>query len=156
LKALLQRVTQASVSVNGEIMGKISGGLVVFLGVANGDTIKDAQYLAQKTVDLRIFTDNQGKFNLSCLDIKGEILIISQFTLLADARKGRRPSFTGAAPPEQAEDLFNKYVEQVRATGLRVETGKFQAHMMVDLCNDGPVTIMLDSRDIKALSQSPD
>ncbi len=156
MKALLQRVTQASVTVNGEIMGKISGGLVVFLGVANGDTIKDAQYLAQKTVDLRIFTDNQGKFNLSCVDIKGEILIISQFTLLADARKGRRPSFTGAAPPEQAEDLFNKYVEQVRATGLRVETGKFQAHMMVDLCNDGPVTIMLDSRDIKALSQSPD
>lgn len=126
------------------------------MGVAQGDTTKDAQYLAQKTASLRIFTDEQGKFNLSSLDIKGEILIISQFTLLADARKGRRPSFTDAAPPEQAETLFNTYLEQVRATGLKVATGKFQAHMLVELCNNGPVTIMLDSRDIKAVSQSPD
>jgi D-aminoacyl-tRNA deacylase len=155
LKALLQRVTQASVTVDGTIIGKIDQGLVVFLGVAQGDTERDAQFLAQKTAALRIFTDDQGKFNLSLLDIKGEMLIISQFTLLADARKGRRPSFTDAAPPDQAEKLFNSYVEQVRATGLKVETGKFQAHMLVELCNHGPVTIMLDSRDIKAVSQSP-
>jgi D-aminoacyl-tRNA deacylase len=156
LKALLQRVTRASVTVDGETVGRIDQGLVVFLGVAQGDTAKDAQYLAQKTASLRIFTDDQGKFNLSSLDIKGEILIVSQFTLLADARKGRRPSFTDAASPAQAESLFNIYVDQVRAAGLTVATGKFQAHMLVELCNNGPVTIMLDSRDIKAVSQSPD
>jgi D-aminoacyl-tRNA deacylase len=156
LKALLQRVSQASVKVDGAVIGHIDHGLVVFLGVANGDSVKDAQYLAQKTCALRIFTDDQGKFNLSALDVKGELLIISQFTLLADARKGRRPSFTDAAPPDQAENLFNSYVNYVRATGLKVETGKFQAHMLVELCNNGPVTIMLDSRDIKAVSQSPD
>ena len=107
MKALLQRVTRASVTVDGEIVGSINNGLVVLVGVANGDTIKDAQYLAQKTAGLRIFSDSEGKFNLSCLDIKGEFLVVSQFTLLADARKGRRPSFTDAAPPALAEELFN-------------------------------------------------
>ena len=144
---LLQRVTCASVTVEGETVGSIKGGLVVLVGVANGDSIKDAQYLARKTVGLRIFTDSEGKFNLSVQDIHGELLVISQFTLLADARKGRRPSFTDAAPPIQAEELFNSFVTEVKSTDLNVETGRFQTHMLVEIHNDGPVTIMLDSRD---------
>ncbi len=147
MKALLQRVTEASVNVAGEVVGRIGQGLVVLVGVANGDTEKDAQYLAQKTVNLRIFSDEEGKFNLSALDIKGELLVVSQFTLLADTKKGRRPSFTEAAPPSQAEELFKQFVEQVRATGLKVETGRFQQYMHVEIHNDGPVTILLDSRE---------
>jgi len=147
VKALLQRVTSASVSVAGEVVGSIGRGLVVFVGVANGDTEKDARYLAQKTVNLRIFSDQESRFNLSALDIKGELLLVSQFTLLADTRKGRRPSFTDAAPPAQAEALFQQFVEQVKATGLKVETGRFQQYMQVEIHNDGPVTIMLDSKD---------
>jgi len=147
LKVLLQRVTGASVSVAGEVVGKIGRGLAVFVGVANGDTIKDAQYLAQKTVNLRIFPDGEGRFNLSALDIKGELLVVSQFTLLADTRKGRRPSFTEAAPPAQAERLFEQFVEEAGATGLKVETGRFQQHMQVGINNDGPVTVWLDSRE---------
>ena len=145
MKALLQRVTAASVSVGGEVVGRIGRGLVVFVGVANGDTEKDAQYLAQKAANLRIFSDEEGKFNLSALDIKGELLLVSQFTLLADTRKGRRPSFTEAASPSQAEELFGQFVEKARATGLKVETGRFQQYMQVEIHNDGPVTIMLDS-----------
>ena len=152
MKALLQRVTHASVTVNGEITGSIKRGLVVLVGVANGDTIKDAQYLAPKIASLRIFSDSDGKFNLSCLDIKGELLVISQFTLLADARKGRRPSFTNAAPPNKAEELFNQFLDQVKSTGLKVETGRFQTHMLIEIHNDGPVTIMLDSRDKSLIS----
>ena len=147
MKALLQRVTRASVSVGGEVVGRIGRGLVVFVGVANGDTEKDAQYLAQKTANLRLFSDEAGKFNLSALDIKGELLLVSQFTLLADTRKGRRPSFIEAAPPAQAEELFEQFVEQARATGLKVETGRFQQYMQVEIHNDGPVTILLDSRE---------
>jgi len=147
VKALLQRVTKASVSVGGEVVGKIGRGLVVFVGVASGDTEKDAQYLVQKTVNLRIFSDEAGKFNLSALDIKGELLLVSQFTLLADTRKGRRPSFVEAAPPAQAEQLFDQFVEQARAAGLKVETGRFQQYMQVEIHNDGPVTILLDSRE---------
>ena len=147
MKALLQRVTGASVSVSDEIVGRIGQGLVIFVGVANGDTEKDAQYLAQKTVSLRIFSDEEGRFNLSVLDVKGELLVVSQFTLLADARKGRRPSFIEAAPPAQAEEIFERFVEQTRAAGLRVETGRFQQYMQVEIHNDGPVTIMLDSRE---------
>jgi len=146
VKVLLQRVTGASVSVGDEVVGKIGQGLVVFVGVANGDTEKDAQYLAQKTVSLRIFSDEEGKFNLSALDIKGELLVVSQFTLLANTRKGRRPSFIEAAPPAQAEELFEQFVEQARSTGLKVETGRFQQYMQVEIHNDGPVTILLDSR----------
>ena len=145
MKALLQRVTGASVSVAGEVVGRIGRGLVVFVGVASGDTEKDAQYLAQKTAGLRIFADDAGKFNLSALDIKGELLIISQFTLLADTRKGRRPSFIEAAPPAQAEELFEHFVEQAAATGLKVETGRFQQYMQIEIHNDGPVTILLES-----------
>lgn len=147
MKALLQRVTRASVGIDSEEVGRIGQGLVVFLGVANGDTEKDAQYLAQKIVNLRIFADEEGKFNLSALDINAELLLVSQFTLLADTRKGRRPSFVEAAPPVQAEELFDYFVEQTRATGLKVATGRFQAYMQVEIRNDGPVTIMLDSRE---------
>jgi len=146
VKALLQRVTEASVSVAGEVVGRIGQGLVVFVGVASGDTEKDVQFLVQKTVNLRIFADEAGKFNLSALDIKGGLLLVSQFTLMADTRKGRRPSFVEAAPPAQAEELFEQFVEQARATGLRVETGRFQQYMQVEIHNDGPVTILLDSR----------
>ncbi len=146
MKALLQRVTRASVSVASEVVGRIGRGLVVFVGVASGDTEKDAQYVAQKTVSLRIFSDEEGRFNLSALDIKGELLVVSQFTLLANTRKGRRPSFTEAAPPAQAEEIFERFVEQVRATGLRVATGRFQQYMQVEIHNDGPVTILLDSK----------
>jgi len=146
VKALLQRVTKASVSVGGEVVGRIGQGLVVFVGVAREDTEKDAQYLVQKTVNLRIFSDKEGRFNLSALDIKGELLLVSQFTLLADTRKGRRPSFTEAALPPQAEELFEQFVEQANATGLKVETGRFQQYMQVEIHNDGPVTILLESK----------
>ena len=147
MKALLQRVTGASVSVAGEVVGRIGQGLVGFVGVASGDTEKDAQFLVQKTVNLRIFADEEGKFNLSALDIEGELLLVSQFTLLADTRKGRRPSFVEAAPPAEAEELFEQFVEQARATGLKVETGRLQQYMQVEIHNDGPVTILLDSRE---------
>jgi D-tyrosyl-tRNA(Tyr) deacylase len=146
VKALLQRVTSASVSVGGEVVGKIGWGLVVFVGIARGDTAEDAKYLVQRTVNLRIFSDEASKFNLSALDIKGELLVVSQFTLLADTGKGRRPSFVEAAPPAQAELLFAQFVEQAQATGLKVETGRFQQYMQVEIHNDGPVTILLDSR----------
>ena len=147
MKALLQRVLKASVTVNGELVGEIGQGLVALLGVANGDTEKDADYLVNKITNLRIFTDAADKFNLSLLDIKGEILLISQFTLLADARHGRRPSFTDAAPPEQAEKLYNYVLNQTRISGIKVATGRFQQHMEVEIHNSGPVTIMLDSKD---------
>jgi D-tyrosyl-tRNA(Tyr) deacylase len=147
VKALLQRVTGASVRVGEEVAGSIGPGLVVLVGVAAGDGDKDIQYLAQKMVNLRIFADKEEKFNLSALDIGADVLLVSQFTLLADTRKGRRPSFTGAAPPPQAEELFQKLVDEVRASGLKVATGRFQQHMQLEIHNDGPVTIMLDSRD---------
>ena len=147
MKAILQRVTGATVSVEGKVVGKIGHGLVVFIGVANGDTPEDIQYLTRKIVELRIFDDAEGKFNLSVLDVKGELLFVSQFTLLANTRKGRRPGFTDAAVPDVAETLFNQFVEQARAIGLKVETGRFQTHMLVEINNDGPVTIYIDSRE---------
>lgn len=147
MKALLQRVIKASVTVKGEVVGEIGPGLVVLLGVANGDTEKDADYLVNKFINLRIFTDAADKFNLSVIDIKGEILLISQFTLLADARHGRRPGFTDAAPPELAEKFCNYVVEQTKISGIKVATGRFQQHMEVEIHNSGPVTIMLDSQD---------
>lgn len=146
MKALLQRVTEASVSVDGEVVGKIGPGLVVLVGVAKEDTEKDADYLADKVVNLRIFADEASKFNLSALETRGEILIVSQFTLLGDARKGRRPSFTEAALPAQAEALFEYFVGRVHASGLKVATGRFQQHMLVEIHNDGPVTLLLDSK----------
>ena len=147
MKALLQRVSKASVSVAGEEVGRIGRGLVVFMGVAEGDTEKDAQYLMQKIINLRIFADSEQKFNLSALDVGGELLLVSQFTLLADTRKGRRPSFEGAARPDKAEELFNYAVRLAGESGLKVATGRFQQHMQVEILNDGPVTIMLDTRE---------
>ena len=147
MKALVQRVTKASVTVGGKKVGEIGHGLVVLLGVAVTDTEKDAQYLIPKIINLRIFTDAEDKFNLSALDVKGELLFVSQFTLLADSRKGRRPSFVNAAPPEQAKELFEYAVGLAQESGLKVATGLFQEHMMVGIHNDGPVTIMLDSRE---------
>jgi D-tyrosyl-tRNA(Tyr) deacylase len=147
MKALVQRVARASVSVNDNIVGKIGRGLLVFIGVAQGDSKEDASYLANKVVNLRIFADESSKFSLSALDTRGDILIVSQFTLLADTRKGRRPDFTNAAPPDSGEQLYDFFVEQVRATGLNVETGLFQEHMLVEIHNNGPVTILLESRN---------
>jgi D-aminoacyl-tRNA deacylase len=147
LKAVLQRVTSASVSISGEEVGRIGKGMVVLLGVAVGDTEEEAQYLVNKIINLRIFADESGKFNLSALDIAAELLLVSQFTLLADTKKGRRPGFTDAAPPVEADKLFQYFVARSRSTGLKVATGKFQAYMQVEIHNDGPVTIMLDSRD---------
>ena len=147
MKALLQRVKQASVSIDDKRVASIGQGLVVLVGIANGDTEKDIAYLIQKIVNLRIFEDSDSKFNLSARDVNGELLIVSQFTLLADTRKGRRPSFTDAAPPAQAEALFEKFVAEARSSGLQVATGRFQQHMLVEIHNDGPVTVMLDSRE---------
>ena len=147
MKALLQRVAKSSVTVEGRPVGGIAGGLVVLLGVADGDCEKDAEYLADKIVNLRIFSDDRSKFNLSTLNVTGELLVISQFTLLADTRKGRRPGFSAAASPEKAETLYNYFVQRLRQTDLKVETGEFGAHMVVEISNDGPVTIMLDSAD---------
>jgi len=146
MKALVQRVSRASVSVNDRIVGNIGPGLVVFLGVAQGDSKEDASYLANKVVNLRIFADQSSKFSLSTLDTRGDTLIVSQFTLLGDTRKGRRPDFTEAAPPDLAKELYESFVEQVRSAGLKVETGLFQEHMLVEIHNDGPVTISLESK----------
>jgi len=147
VKALLQRVTSASVTIGSEVVGRIGRGLVVFVGVAEGDSPQDADYLVSKIVNLRIFADEAEKFNLSALDIRAELLLVSQFTLLADARKGRRPSFTEAAPPQQASELFEHFVQEAKASGLKVQTGRFQQYMQVEIHNDGPVTIMLDSHE---------
>jgi len=147
MKIVIQRVTKASVKVDGATIGEIGNGLVVFVGVAQSDTVEDIDYLVEKAVNLRIFSDNDGKFNLSAIDIKGELLLVSQFTLLASTRKGRRPGFTDAAPPEQAEVLFNQFVLRAGSSGLKVATGQFQAHMLVEIHNDGPVTIIIDSRE---------
>jgi D-tyrosyl-tRNA(Tyr) deacylase len=147
MKIVIQRVIKASVNVGGKTIGEIGNGLVVFVGVAQGDTVEDIDYLVEKAVNLRIFSDNDGKFNLSAIDIKGELLLVSQFTLLASTRKGRRPGFTDAAPPEQAEVLFNQFVLRAGSSGLKVATGQFQAHMLVEIHNDGPVTIIIDSRE---------
>ena len=149
MKALVQRVASASVSVNSNVVGEIGQGLAVLLGVAQGDSKEDASYLANKVVNLRIFADEASHFALSALEIGGEILVISQFTLLADSRKGRRPSFTEAAPPDMAKELYEFFVEQVRSAGLKVETGLFQEHMLVEIHNDGPVTISLESKTRK-------
>jgi D-tyrosyl-tRNA(Tyr) deacylase len=146
MKALVQRVARASVSVNDNIVGKIGRGLLVFLGVAQGDSKEDASYLANKVVNLRIFADESSKFSLSALDTRRDILVVSQFTLLADTRKGRRPDFAAAATPQLAKELYEFFVEQVRSTGLKVETGLFQEHMLVEIHNDGPVTLLLESK----------
>ncbi len=144
MRVLLQRVRQASVSVEGEIIGQIRRGVVALVGIGQGDGEDQARYLAKKVAELRIFEDENGKTNLSLRDVGGAALVISQFTLYADTRKGRRPSFTHAARPEIAEPLFNRFVDLLRAEGVPVETGRFGAHMIVEIHNDGPVTIWLE------------
>ena len=148
MRALIQRVSRASVSVDGEVLGRIGAGLVVFVGVARGDSRAQTDYIVGKTVNLRIFPDADGKFDRSALDAGAELLAISQFTLYADTRRGRRPGFTQAAPPDEAATTFKNVLDAFRETGLKVETGRFQAHMNVEIHNDGPVTIMLDSDDL--------
>lgn len=145
MRAILQRVRQASVTVDDQIIGAIDAGLVIFVGVTHDDDENAARWLAQKIATLRIFEDASGKFNLSALDIGARALVVSQFTLYADARRGRRPDFIAAARPEIAEPLIERFIALLREQGLRVETGKFQAHMLVQIYNDGPVTIILDS-----------
>lgn len=148
MRGVVQRVLEAHVKVDEKIVGQIERGLVVLLGVAEGDTEVDLKYLVEKTVNLRIFEDDDGKMNRSLLDTGGSVLAISQFTLLGDCRKGRRPSFIGAAKPDDANQLYEQYVERIREQGVHVETGIFQADMKVHLVNDGPVTLVLDSTKI--------
>jgi len=145
LRFLIQRVRRASVRVEGMLEGSIGPGLVVLIGIGAGDTTREADYLIEKTVNLRIFSDENGKMNLSALDVRGELLLVSQFTLYGDCRKGRRPSFDAAAPPAVARELYEYVVEKVQETGLVTGTGVFQAHMEVELVNDGPVTLLLES-----------
>jgi len=145
MRAVVQRVSRASVAVEGKIAGEIGRGFLVLLGVAKSDTTAAADYLAEKISGLRIFEDVAGKMNLALADVQGAVLAVSQFTLIADVRRGKRPSFDSAAPPDQARKLYQYFVERVRALGLRCETGVFQAMMQVELVNDGPVTILLDS-----------
>ena len=145
MRAVVQRVSRAKVTVSGEITGEIGPGLLVLLGVGAGDTRADADYLADKTIGLRIFEDPDRKMNLSVVDIDGAVLAVSQFTLYGDVRRGKRPSFDAAAPPQSARELYEYFVEKVRAAGVRCETGRFQEMMQVELANEGPVTILLDS-----------
>ena len=145
MRAVVQRVTSASVTVDRRIAGEIGAGLVVLLGVNRTDDTEAAAYLAEKIVNLRIFSDDAGKMNRSLLDMGGAALVVSQFTLYGDTRGGRRPSYIQAAPPEVAGSLYEEFVRSMRALGVAVETGVFQAHMQVELVNDGPVTILLDS-----------
>ncbi|MDR0569903.1 MAG: D-tyrosyl-tRNA(Tyr) deacylase [Clostridiales Family XIII bacterium] len=146
MRAVVQRVTEADVSVDGAVSGAIGKGLVVFLGVENGDGGEDVSYMADKVAGLRVFEDAEGKMNLSVRDVGGSALAVSQFTLLGDVRKGKRPSFTDAARPEEANNLYRDFVAALRAAGVAVEEGVFRAEMLVRIHNDGPVTILLDSR----------
>ena len=145
MRAVVQRVSRAQVAVQGEVTGRINRGIVVLLAVGNADGESDADYLADKIVGLRIFEDESGKMNLAVSDIRGEVLVVSQFTLYGDVRRGKRPSFEAAAPPLRARELYEYFVERIRATGLVCETGRFQETMQVELVNEGPVTIILDS-----------
>ena len=146
MRALVQRVSRAKVTINAEISGEIAHGLLVLLGVAKEDTRADADYLADKIIGLRIFEDPEGKMNLSVPDAGGSLLVVSQFTLFGDVRRGKRPSFDAAASPQKARELYEYFVEKIRAAGLRCETGRFQEMMQVELVNEGPVTILLDSK----------
>ena len=149
MRALLQRVKHASVSVDGNTVGSVGNGYLILLGVRLGDTEREAEFLAKKTAELRVFTDSEDKMNLSLLDIGGGALVVSQFTLYADCKKGRRPAFVNAERPPLANELYEKYVELLKQNGVtKVETGVFGAHMMIELENDGPVTIMLDTDEI--------
>ncbi len=146
MRAVVQRVKKASVTVSDNIVSETQKGILVFLGVGKEDDISDLDYLCTKIINLRIFEDDNDKLNLSLLDIKGEILVVSQFTLYGDCRKGRRPNFMNAARPEAAENMYNKFIEKCKSYGINVSAGKFQQHMDVELVNDGPVTILIDSK----------
>lgn len=146
MRAVIQRALEGQVTVDNKIIGQIGRGLVILVGVGKGDSDKDIEYIADKAVNLRIFEDESGKMNLSVLEIQGEILAVSQFTLYGDARKGRRPSFSESALPDQGLDMFDRVVERMRAARLKVETGEFGADMQVKIINDGPCTIILDSQ----------
>lgn len=150
MRALIQRVTYGAVRVEEETIGAIDAGLVILLGVGDADNDADAEFLAQKIAGLRIFGDAEGRFNLSLLDSGGAALVVSQFTLYADARKGRRPSFVHAAPPERAEALVEQFSAALRTLGVTVATGRFRSHMAVEIHNDGPVTIWLDTAELRA------
>jgi D-tyrosyl-tRNA(Tyr) deacylase len=145
VRAVIQRATRAKVTVAGKVAGEIEAGLLIFVGVSRTDNLEAVSYLAEKIANLRIFSDPAGKMNLSLLDVGGATLVVSQFTLYGDTRGGRRPSYIQAAPPEEANRLYEEFVRALRALGVPVETGVFQAHMQVELVNDGPVTILLDS-----------
>jgi len=146
MRAVVQRVRKSRVTVEGNITGEISKGLMILLGVGQEDSIKDIEYLVEKIINLRIFEDKNGKMNLSVLEVGGELLVVSQFTLYGDCRKGRRPSYDKAARPEIAKELYEKFVEKCRSYGISTQTGIFQADMLVDISNDGPVTLLLDSK----------
>src|SRR2546422_3332356 len=145
MRAVVQRVSRAQAAVQGEVTGRINRGIVVLLAVGSDDSASDADYLADKLIGLRIFEDDNGKMNLAVADIRGGVLVVSQFTLYGDVRRGKRPSFDEAASPQRARELYEYFVERIRATGLVCETGRFQETMQVELVNDGPVTILLDS-----------
>ncbi len=147
MRTLIQRVSEARVVIAGQVTANIQGGLLAFLGIAREDTEKDADYLADKVIGLRVFPDGFGKMNLNISQVGGSLLVVSQFTLYGDCRRGRRPGFDRAAPPARALELYEYFLATVRATGVPVAAGVFQAHMMVSLINDGPVTIMVDSAD---------
>src|SRR4030042_5497494 len=148
MRAIVQRVKEAGLSVEEQVIGEIKKGLLVFVGVGTGDQEADADYLAAKILQLRVFEDAEGRFNRSLLDIKGGILVVSQFTLFGDCRKGRRPSFSDAAEPQQARELYHRFVIKLQENAIPVATGEFQAHMSVELVNDGPVTLLLDSKKL--------
>ncbi len=148
MRAVIQRVTQSSVKVEGKIVGEIKKGLMVLLGISDEDKPSDIDYMVEKITNLRIFEDNEGKMNLSLFDIKGELLVVSQFTLYGDCRKGRRPSFVKAAGPDKAEQYYNEFVLKCKNLGINTQTGIFQAEMLVNINNDGPVTVIIDSEKI--------
>lgn len=147
MRAVIQRVSEASVSVEGQLVSRIGNGWLILLGIGTGDGAKEVAFLADKIAHLRLFPDAEGRFNRSIVDVEGSFLVVSQFTLLADCRKGRRPSFQNAAPPEKAVSLYEDFVEHLKRFNLPVEKGVFQAHMQVSLVNDGPVTIVLDTQE---------
>lgn len=148
MRAVVQRVSSAQVKVEGQVTGSIGKGLLILVAVHESDTIKEVKWLAEKVVDLRLFTDADDKMNLSCREVGGELLVVSQFTLYGDCRRGRRPSYCHSASPEKAEPLYDAFVEQLKQSGLRVQEGVFQAHMEVSLVNDGPVTLLVDSPQV--------
>jgi D-tyrosyl-tRNA(Tyr) deacylase len=145
MRAVIQRVSRAKVTVEGSVIGKIERGFLVLLGIQSSDDEKVIEYMLDKMVNLRVFEDQDGKMNLSLGDVKGDLLIVPNFTLYGDIRRGRRPSFSAAAPPTEAEMIYNRFIEMAKMTNLKIETGQFQADMKVDIVNDGPVTLLLDS-----------